>query len=94
VVELRTFGLPDDYWDGYRRAIRKTSASEAQYAARNYVRPNDALVVIVGQAADFAQSLQEFGPVTVVSPDGELKAKFEDKRPKAGSSGAQRGPIQ
>lgn len=93
VVELRTFGLPDDYWDRYRQSIRKTSASEAQYVARNYIRPKDSLVVIVGQAADFAQSLQQFGPVTVVSPDGELKAQFEDKRPKAGNSGAQRGPI-
>jgi predicted Zn-dependent peptidase len=94
VVELRTYGLPDDYWDRYRQWIRKTSASEAQYVARNYIRPKDSLVVIVGQAADFAQSLQQFGPVTVVSPDGEVKAKFEDKRPKAGTSGAQRGPIQ
>jgi predicted Zn-dependent peptidase len=93
VVELRTFGLPDDYWDQYRQWIRKTSASEAQYVARNYIRPKDALVVIVGQAADFAQSLQQFGPVTVVSPDGEVKAKFEDKRPNAGATGAPRGPI-
>jgi len=93
VVELRTFGLPDDYWDRYRQAIRKTSASEAQYVARSYIRPKDSLVVIVGQAADFAQSLQQFGPVTVVSPDGEVKARFDDKRPNAGASGAQRGPI-
>jgi predicted Zn-dependent peptidase len=93
VVELRAFGLPDDYWDQYRQWIRKTSASEAQYVARNYIRPKDALVVIVGQAADFAQSLQQFGPVTVVSPDGEIKAKFEDKRPDAGATGAPRGPI-
>jgi predicted Zn-dependent peptidase len=93
VVELRTFGLPDDYWDRYRQAIRKTSASEAQYVARSYIRPKDSLVVIVGQAADFAQSLQQFGPVTVVSPDGEIKAKFDDKRPNAGATGAQRGPI-
>ena len=82
VVELRTFGLPDDYWDRYRQAIRQTSSSEAQYVARNYIRPSDSQVVIVGQAADFAESLQQFGPVTVVSPDGEVKAKFEDKRPK------------
>jgi predicted Zn-dependent peptidase len=93
VVELRTFGLPDDYWDNYRRAIRATSASEALYVARKYIRPDEALVVIVGQAADFARSLQEFGPVTVVSPDGEVKAKFEDKRPNAGATGAQRGTI-
>ncbi|MFW2386969.1 MAG: M16 family metallopeptidase [Polyangiales bacterium] len=94
VVELRTFGLADDYWDRYRQAIRATSASEAQYVARNYIRPESALVVIVGQAADFAQSLQQFGPVTVVSPDGEVKARFEDKRPNLGASGAQRGPIR
>ena len=93
VVDLRTFGLADDYWDRYRQAIRKTSASEAQYVARNYIRPKDSLVVIVGQAADFAQSLQQFGPVTVVSPDGDVKARFEDKRAKSGPSGAQRGPI-
>jgi len=93
VVELRTFGLPDDYWDRYRQAIRKTSASEAQYVARNYIRPDESLVVIVGQAADFAQSLQQFGPVTVVSPDGEVKAEFDDKRPNVGATGAKRGPI-
>jgi predicted Zn-dependent peptidase len=93
LVKLRIFGLPDDYWDNYRRAIRATSASEALYVARNYIRPNDSLVVIVGQAADFARSLQEFGPVTVVSPDGEVKAKFDDKRPNAGATGAQRFPI-
>jgi predicted Zn-dependent peptidase len=93
VVELRTFGLPDDYWDRYRQAIRKTSASEAQYVARSYIRPKDSLVVIVGQAADFAQSLQQFGPVTVVSPDGEVKARFDDKRPNVGAPGAKRGPM-
>jgi len=93
VVDLRTFGLPDDYWDHYRQRIRQTSASEAQYVARNYIRPKDALVVIVGQAADFAKSLQQFGPVTVVSPDGEVKARFEDQRPNAGATGARRGPI-
>ena len=93
VVELRTFGLPDDYWDNYRQWIRKTSGSEAKYVARSYMRPQDSLVVIVGQAADFAPSLQQFGPVTVVSPDGEVKARFKDKRPNAGASGAQRGPI-
>lgn len=80
VIELRTFGLPDDYWDRYRRAIRATSGSEALYAAREYIKPDKALVVIVGQAADFAQSLTKFGPVTVVSPEGEVKAEFTEKR--------------
>ena len=91
VIELRTFGLPSDYWDNYRNWIRAISASEAHYVARNYIRPQEALVVIVGQAADFAQSLDQFGPVTVVSPDGEVKARFDDAR--TGETGATRGPI-
>ncbi len=93
VTELRVFGLDDDYWDNYPNWIRETSSSEAQYVARSYIRPKEALVVIVGQAADFAESLQRFGPVVVISPDGELKAKFEDERPKPSTSGAPRGPI-
>jgi predicted Zn-dependent peptidase len=92
VVKLRTFGLPSDYWDRYRNWIRSTSASEAHYVARSYIRPAEARVVVVGQAADFAQSLAEFGPVTVVSPDGEVKAQFKDER--TGGTGAPRGPIQ
>lgn len=91
VVQLRTFGLPSDYWDNYRQWIRKTSASEAYYVARNYIRPKDALVVIVGQAADFAPSLGQFGPVTVVSPDGEVKARFKDER--TTGTGAARRPV-
>ncbi len=90
VVELRTFELPDDYWDRYRNAIRATSGSEALYAAREYIKPNKALVVIVGQAADFAESLTEFGPVTVVSPEGEVKAEFGTQPP--GPRGARPDP--
>jgi zinc protease len=92
VMKLRTFGLPSDYWDRYRNWIRETSASEAHYVARNYIRPQEALVVIVGQAADFAPSLARFGPVTVVSPDGEEKARFEDER--TGPKGAPRAPVR
>lgn len=81
VVDLRAFGLPSNYWDNYRKWIRATSASEAHYVARTNIRPNETLVVIVGQAADFAPSLSQLGPVTVVSPDGEVKARFEEDRP-------------
>jgi zinc protease len=93
VMELRTYSLPDDYWDQYRNWIRKTSASEAHYVARSYIRPKEALLVVVGQAADFAQTLQQFGPVTVVSPDGEVKARFEDRRPATGATGAPHDAI-
>ncbi len=98
VVELRTFGLPDDYWDSYRKYIRQTSGSEALVAAREFIRPDEALVVVVGQAADFAESLRTLGNVTVVSPEGEVKAQFSAKAAslpaKPGPSGASPPAIQ
>jgi zinc protease len=93
VMQLRTYGLPDDYWNKYRNWIRSTSSSEAHYAARSYIRPAEALVVVVGQAADFARSLARFGPVTVLSPEGEVKARFEDERAKPPASGAKPSAI-
>ncbi|MFZ1866356.1 MAG: pitrilysin family protein [Polyangiales bacterium] len=93
VMELRTYGLPDDYWGNYRNWIRNTSSSEAYDAARTYIRPAEALVVVVGQAADFAPSLARFGPVTVISPEGEVKARFEDARPDTTGSGAKPDAI-
>lgn len=76
-AHLRSFGLPDDYWDTFRTNIREVNAKEALGAARGHILPDKALVVVVGQAADFAESLRTFGPVTVIAPNGEVKAKFE-----------------
>lgn len=72
VADLRVYGLPDDYWDGFRTAIREVSAEEAQAAAREHIRPERALVVVVGRAAEVAEALQRWGPVTVVETDGSL----------------------
>jgi zinc protease len=71
VGDLRVYGLADNYWDTYRTAIREVSASEALAAAREDILPDRALVVVVGKAADIAESLSAFGPVTVYDTGGE-----------------------
>ncbi len=75
-AHLRTFGLADDYWDRFRSDIRAVSGDEALAAARKHIRPDHTVMVVVGQAADFAESLKQFGPVKVIAPDGEVKARF------------------
>ena len=72
VADLRIYGLPDDYWDGFRTAIREVSAPQAQAAAREHIRPDRSLVVVVGRAADVAEALTQWGPVTVVDQEGEV----------------------
>lgn len=76
VEALRSFGLPDDYWDGYRTAIRSVTAEQAHDAAREYIRPDRALIVAVGRAADIVEPLRRYGPVRVVDTDGREVQRF------------------
>jgi zinc protease len=76
VVDLRLFGLPDNYWDSYRSQIRNVTAEQALAAARSHITPDKALVVVVGDASAIAQPLRRWGPVRVVSPDGTEISRF------------------
>jgi zinc protease len=73
VAQLRLFGLPDDYWDTFRTQIRQVSAEQALEAARTYIRPDTAVVVVVGRAADVAEPLRAWGEVSIVDVQGRLR---------------------
>ena len=77
VEELRVYDLPDDYWAGFRTAIRGVTAEQAHAAAREYIRPDEALIVAVGRAADIVEPLRRYGPVRVVDTDGNEVSTFE-----------------
>ena len=73
VVLQDEFGLPDGYWDAYRRQLRKTEPSEVQAAARMLHPIDRALVVVAGDADAIAPELAKLGDVTVVDPEKEFK---------------------
>ncbi len=77
VADLRIFGLPDDYWDGYRTSIREVDENEALEAARRHVRPGEMLVVVVGDAAQIAEPLRAWGPVIVTDESGNEKQRLD-----------------
>lgn len=77
VADLRIFDLPDDYWDGYRSSIGEVTPAAALGAARANVHPEKMLVVIVGRAAEIAEPLRRWGPVTVLDDEGEVKQTLE-----------------
>lgn len=77
VAELRLYGLPDGYWDDYRSTIRKTSAEQALKAAKSYITPDQSVIVVVGNAAEIAEPLRRFGPVTVVDAEGKVSASVQ-----------------
>lgn len=66
-------GLPDDELDRYRPAIAAVSADDVLAAARANVRPDEAAIVLVGDAAAIEGPVRDagFGEVTILAEEGE-----------------------
>lgn len=73
VVTQETFGLPDGYWDAYRKEVRATDPAAVAEAARKMYTPNDCVVAVAGDADAIGEGLARFGEVTVVDPEKEFK---------------------
>lgn len=71
IEPLAVYGLPDDYWHQYRSRLEAVSADDVVTVARELVRPDDALVLVVGDAARVRDELAaaQLGSLEVVSPD-------------------------
>ena len=67
LANVAIFGLPADYYDGYRGRVRALSADDVWRAARTHLRPEAARVVVVGDAARVREPLGGLGlgPVRV-----------------------------
>ena len=68
LVELDVQGLPEDSLDTYRGRIRALGDEEVAAAARDFVRPDEVAIVVVGPAEALRPQLEAFGPVRVVEP--------------------------
>ena len=73
VVLQQTLGLPDGYWDAYRKQVRATDATEAESAAKTMYTTDRAIIVVAGDADVIAPELATYGEVTVVDPEKEFK---------------------
>ena len=74
VVTQDEFGLPDGYWDAYRKQLRATDATQVEAAAKKlYTTLDKALIVVAGDADAIAPDLAKLGDVTVVDPEKEFK---------------------
>lgn len=70
VANARLLGLASDYVQTYRQRLSAVTAEQAQAAARQGMRADGALIVVVGDATKLAEKLQAIAPVTIVDIDG------------------------
>ena len=59
LVQIRMHGLPDDYLQTYRENVQRVTKEDVLRAARKYVTPDRAAVVLVG---DRSQILEQVAP--------------------------------
>jgi len=71
IAELLVYDLPPRFFSTYRDAIRAVSAQAARDAAQAVLRPEELVVVVVGDAEKVQGPLGDldFGTVEVVSPE-------------------------
>jgi len=62
---MKTLGLPNDYLETYVTRVRSVEPGQIQAAAKKYIAPDQAAVVVVGDAAKIGEILKKFGDVTV-----------------------------
>jgi len=69
---LVTYGLPEDYYDGYRASVRAVTPDDVRRVAREHLQSARLQLVVVGAAAAVREPLESlgFGPLTVYDADG------------------------
>ncbi len=60
LVSIRMYDLPDDYLQTYRDRINAVTAEDIQRVAQKYVRPEEAAIVIVGDAAETSEQVKPY----------------------------------
>ena len=66
----RDYGLPEDYWDTFPAKVMAVTAADVQRVAKQYMPADNAQVIAVGDAVKIGEPLKKFGPVVVLSADG------------------------
>lgn len=70
VAQNRLLGLPTEALIQYRDRISAVTAQDVQRVARQYVRPEQAAIIVVGDAAKVGESLRRVAPVALFDVQG------------------------
>lgn len=69
--------LPKDYYKNYLKNLDAVTVAELNKLAPKYIKPANAYVVIVGNAAEFKDQLGQFGEVINYTAEGDVEVKKE-----------------
>jgi zinc protease len=75
IVDLVQFGLPDDYYDTYAGKVRALKTSDVNEAAKEVVRPDNLIWIVVGDRVKIEASVRELalGEFRLMDTDGKVQ---------------------
>lgn len=92
VSTVKLLGLPDNYLRTYRDRLAAVTAAEVISAARRVIRPDSAVIVVVGDGGAIYDGLTTIAPVRIVDTDGKPLAP-EALAPKAAAVAFDRAQV-
>ena len=69
LMSVELYELGDDYISTYRDKVQAVTLEQAQQAAKEYLDPDNMVIVVVGKADEVLDQLKEFGEVEVLEID-------------------------
>lgn len=60
LVQIKMFGLPDDYLEIYRNRIQAVTIEQIQQVAAKYIKPDKAAIVIVGDGSQLMDQITPY----------------------------------
>ena len=69
-INTARYGLPDDFFPNYLKYVDAISEADVATAAKQYVRPDNAVIVVVGKASEIADKLKRFGDIEYYDAKG------------------------
>jgi zinc protease len=75
IVDLVQFGLPDDYYDTYAGKVRALKTSDVNEAAKEVVRSDNLIWIVVGDRAKIEAGVRELnlGEFRLMDTDGKVQ---------------------
>ncbi|MBA2702806.1 MAG: insulinase family protein [Blastocatellia bacterium] len=95
LLQIKMFGLPDNYLDTYRSHIQSVTREQIQVVANKYVRPDEAAIVIVGDAAQLTEQIKPYAEdIQFYNTAGKKKSKSKGSSEESGARYAGNWSLQ
>src|SRR5882724_5949518 len=84
LLQIKMFGLPDNYLETYRSQIQSVTREQIQIVANKYVKPEEAAIVIVGDGAQLTEQIKPYAEdIQFYNTAGKKKSKGDALSEKA-----------